>query len=197
MSVAESAERSGGGHLRILVGLAAGILLGLAAHSLQGPDGKPGEIVTTAISIAEPIGRFFLRLMQMVVLPLVFSALFLAVVDVGDLRRLGRIGLTTLFFTGRLSIRAKSDPSERCEPQNLPVFPLVLPRYTSGQAAVSARPKSRIHGGSGDENRCIVYTVRCHCRRHCDAVPAASRADRRCPGTAVPQTCNSRSGRLS
>jgi DAACS family dicarboxylate/amino acid:cation (Na+ or H+) symporter len=106
MSVAESAERSGGSHLRILVGLAAGILLGLAAHSLQGPDGKPGEIVTTAISIAEPIGRFFLRLMQMVVLPLVFSALFLAVVDVGDLRRLGRIGLTTLFFTGLLSISA-------------------------------------------------------------------------------------------
>jgi hypothetical protein len=39
MSAAESAERSGGGHVRILVGLAAGILLGLA-RSLQGPDGK-------------------------------------------------------------------------------------------------------------------------------------------------------------
>jgi len=106
MSVAESAERSGGGHLRILVGLAVGILLGLAAHSLQGPGGKPSEAVTVAVSIAEPIGRMFLRLMQMVVLPLVFSALFLAVVDVGDLRRLGRIGLTTLFFTGLLSVSA-------------------------------------------------------------------------------------------
>jgi DAACS family dicarboxylate/amino acid:cation (Na+ or H+) symporter len=101
MSAAESAERSGGGHVRILVGLAAGILLGLAAHSLQGPDGKPAELVSTAVSVAEPVGRIFLRLMQMVVLPLVVSALFLAVVDVGDLRRLGRIGLTTLFFPGR------------------------------------------------------------------------------------------------
>lgn len=106
MSVAESAGRTGGGHQRILVGLAAGILLGLAAHSLRGPDGSPSSAVITAVSIAEPIGKIFLRLMQMVVLPLVFSALFLAVVDVGDLRRLGRIGLTTLFFTALLSISA-------------------------------------------------------------------------------------------
>ena len=105
MSVAESAERSGGSHLRILVGLAAGILLGLAAHSLQGPDGKPGEIVTTAISIAEPIGRFFLRLMQMVVLPLVFSALFLAVVDVGDLDLLAvQHRIFPAFSTGRCRV---------------------------------------------------------------------------------------------
>jgi len=106
MSPAEATGRQGGGHLRILAGLAVGIVLGLAAHSLRGPDGNPGELVGRAISVAEPVGRIFLRLMQMVVLPLVFSALFLAVVDVGDLRRLGRIGLTTLFFTALLSLSA-------------------------------------------------------------------------------------------
>lgn len=40
------------------------------------------------------------------VLPLVVSALFLAVVDVGDLRKLGRIGLSTLFYRAILSISA-------------------------------------------------------------------------------------------
>jgi DAACS family dicarboxylate/amino acid:cation (Na+ or H+) symporter len=41
--------------------------------------------------------------MFMVVLPLVFSALALAVVEIGDLRHLGRMGLRTLLFTGLLS----------------------------------------------------------------------------------------------
>src|SRR5262249_23015497 len=47
-----------------------------------------------------------LRLMFMVVLPLVFSALALAVVEIGDVRRLGKLGLKTLLFTGILSTSA-------------------------------------------------------------------------------------------
>lgn len=95
-----------GGHLKILVGLAVGILLGLVAHAVQTRGDSGRELVESVIGFTEPVGRMFLRMMQMVVLPLVVSALFLAVVDVGDLRRLGRIGLTTLFFTAILSLSA-------------------------------------------------------------------------------------------
>ncbi len=95
--------KSTGGHLQIVIGLVIGIVAGLVANAMQGPD---NTFIPLAVSIAEPIGKLFLRLMQMMVLPLVFSALFLAVVDVGDLRKLGKIGLVTLFYTGLLSISA-------------------------------------------------------------------------------------------
>jgi DAACS family dicarboxylate/amino acid:cation (Na+ or H+) symporter len=88
------------------MGLAVGIVLGLIMHGLKARFGEQWQPFVVVTACAEPIGKLFLRMMQMVVLPLVFSALYLAVVDVGDLRRLGRIGLTTLFFTAILSLSA-------------------------------------------------------------------------------------------
>jgi DAACS family dicarboxylate/amino acid:cation (Na+ or H+) symporter len=49
------------------------------------------------------VGQIFLRLIFMVVVPLVFSALALGVAGIGDVRRLGRMGLTTLLLTVLLS----------------------------------------------------------------------------------------------
>ncbi len=57
----------------------------------------------TTIYWVEPIGTIFLRLMFMVVLPLVFSALALAVVEIGDLHKLGWMGFRTLIYTAILS----------------------------------------------------------------------------------------------
>lgn len=101
-------EQSGhkSGHVAILIGLVAGIVCGLIAHWVKESGDSGAEVVTWLVNIAEPIGRLFLRLMQMVVLPLVFSALFLAVVDVGDLRKLGRMGFITLGYTALLSFSA-------------------------------------------------------------------------------------------
>lgn len=96
-------KKSGGGHVWILIGLAVGLIAGLLANQMSASS---PDLVKTAVSVAEPIGRFFLRMMQMMVLPLVVSALFLAVVDVGDIRKLGRIGLVTLVYTAILSISA-------------------------------------------------------------------------------------------
>ena len=56
-----------------------------------------------AQNVAEPIGQIFLRLIFMVVVPLVFSALVLGVAGIGDVRKLGRMGLRTLVFTIVLS----------------------------------------------------------------------------------------------
>lgn len=68
---------------------------------------KPYPWIDTAIDhVIEPIGKVFLRLVLMVVIPLVFSALTLGVVGVGDVRKLGRIGLRTLGISAIFSLGA-------------------------------------------------------------------------------------------
>jgi DAACS family dicarboxylate/amino acid:cation (Na+ or H+) symporter len=59
-----------------------------------------------ALNVADPLGKVFLRLIFMVVIPLVFSALALGAVGIGDARRLGRVGLRTLAFALGLSFSA-------------------------------------------------------------------------------------------
>lgn len=88
----------------MLIGLGAGAGLGLAFNILFVVPGQPAPAwLATAIYIAEPIGKVFLRLMSMVVVPLVLSALALAIVKIGDPRKLGRLGLKTLIYTALFS----------------------------------------------------------------------------------------------
>lgn len=98
-------------HVKILIGLVAGATLGLSANalSLYGQDhGFPQarNYVDVCARIADPIGQIFLRLVFMVVIPLVFSALALGVAGMKDWGRLGRVGLKTLMFTAILSTSA-------------------------------------------------------------------------------------------
>ena len=90
----------------ILLGLVVGAVAGLAANAWcpAQADGVPHPGLAWVVrNIAEPFGQIFLRLIFMVVLPLVFSALVLGVAGMGDPRRLGRVGLRTLVFTVVLS----------------------------------------------------------------------------------------------
>lgn len=94
----------------MLIGLGTGAGLGLALNFLFAEQTHAGTILpawlTTAVYIAEPIGKIFLRLMSMVVVPLVLSALALAIVEIGDPRKLGRLGVKTLSFTALFSVTA-------------------------------------------------------------------------------------------
>jgi len=93
-------------HTQILLGMATGGVAGLLARKLlpATPDGTANTTLEfIARNIAEPLGQIFLRLIFMVVVPLVFAALALGVAQIGDLRRLGRLGLRTLGFTVLLS----------------------------------------------------------------------------------------------
>ena len=102
-------------HTKILIGLIVGIVAGLIANWL-GTTAKGGvndssgnglhDGLDTIIYWVEPVGKIFLRLMFMVVVPMVFSALALAVVEIGDLSKLGQMGLKTLGFTAILSSSA-------------------------------------------------------------------------------------------
>jgi dicarboxylate/amino acid:cation (Na+ or H+) symporter, DAACS family len=89
-------------HWQIFIGLLVGAGLGVGANFLSGWEGVK-EVVDAAVQAADPLGRVFLRLIFMVVIPLVFSALALGVAGLGDARRLGSVGLRTLFFTIALS----------------------------------------------------------------------------------------------
>jgi DAACS family dicarboxylate/amino acid:cation (Na+ or H+) symporter len=86
--------------LQMLVGLIGGLALGTAAHALLPGSGAVDALVRYAI---EPAGQIFLRLLFVLVIPLVVSALALSIADLGDLRRVGRIGLRTLLYTAVVS----------------------------------------------------------------------------------------------
>lgn len=92
---------------KILIGVLIGAVLGIIANVLtaNNTDAR-GHLETWVTNLIEPIGKVFLRLVFMVVLPLVFSALALGVVAIGDVRKLGTLGLRTLAFTLIFSVTA-------------------------------------------------------------------------------------------
>jgi DAACS family dicarboxylate/amino acid:cation (Na+ or H+) symporter len=84
-------------HTRILIGLAVGVISGVSVNLAFGGD-HPG--VTKVIeNVTQPIGQLFLSLLLMIVVPLVFSSLVVGVAGIGDIRKLGRVGLKTFAYT--------------------------------------------------------------------------------------------------
>ena len=71
--------------------MAAGLLTGLLLHAVLSPADARGA--AEALSL---VTRAFLRLIQMIIAPLVFSTLTAAVARAGDGRSLGRTGLRAL-----------------------------------------------------------------------------------------------------
>ena len=87
-------------HTKIFIGMIAGAAAGVAANLAMGDSPALRSFVE---NVSYPAGQIFLRLIFMVVIPLVVSALTLGVAELGDVRRLGRVGLKTLAFTLVLS----------------------------------------------------------------------------------------------
>ncbi|MDY0231574.1 MAG: dicarboxylate/amino acid:cation symporter, partial [Candidatus Saccharicenans sp.] len=71
-------------HTKIFIGLFLGIAVGL----IFGPKAKSIEF----------IGTIFIRLITMVVVPLVFLSLTLGTASLGDIKKLGRVGLKTFLY---------------------------------------------------------------------------------------------------
>src|SRR5437870_6954544 len=74
------------------LGLGAGLGLGVAAAMTRWPS------LLALTQWLRPLGTLFLNLLSMVVIPLVATALFAGVAGLGDLRRVGRLGIRTLAF---------------------------------------------------------------------------------------------------
>jgi DAACS family dicarboxylate/amino acid:cation (Na+ or H+) symporter len=84
----------------MLVGGVLGVGLGLAAHGSLAGDARLDGIVKY---VTGPIGQVFLRLLFMLVVPLIISALAVGIAGLGDVRKLGRLGLRTLIYTVSVS----------------------------------------------------------------------------------------------
>src|SRR4029077_17063826 len=95
--------RSIGSHVWMALGLVAGLGLGVAAAVTRSPS------LLALKPWLRPLGTLVFELLAMVVIPLVATALFAGVAGLGDLRRVGRLGIRTLaVFWGAT---AAADPS--------------------------------------------------------------------------------------
>ncbi len=84
-------------HWLMLIGFVVGLGGGLAVNMLVGADAA--WVVWLTSNITGPAGQIFLRLLFMLVIPLLFSALVVGVAEMGDLKSLGRAGIKTLLLT--------------------------------------------------------------------------------------------------
>ena len=83
-------------HTKILIGLALGVIAGVSVNELLGGDHP--KVVWIVDNITQPVGQLFLRLLLMIVVPLVFSSLVVGVAGIGDIRKLGRVGLKSFGY---------------------------------------------------------------------------------------------------
>ena len=72
---------------QIMIGLGLGIILGVVFYGNQ-----------VAITTMQNIGTMFISLIQMIVLPIVVSCLTVGIASIGDIKKLGRVGLKTLIY---------------------------------------------------------------------------------------------------
>jgi Na+/H+-dicarboxylate symporter len=83
-------------HTRILIGLAVGVIAGVAVNWKFGGDHP--RVIWIVDNITNPVGQVFLRSLLMIVVPLVFASLVVGVAGIGDIRKLGRVGLKSFGY---------------------------------------------------------------------------------------------------
>jgi DAACS family dicarboxylate/amino acid:cation (Na+ or H+) symporter len=95
----ETSDKPKGGmslHYKILAGLGVGIVAGIGVN--KGVGGNNPKVVWIIDNLTQPVGQLFLRLLLMIVVPLVFSSLIVGVAGIGDIRKLGRVGLKSFAY---------------------------------------------------------------------------------------------------
>ena len=81
---------------QMLIGFAVGLIAGLIIYATQ-RDAPWVDLLTTYVT--QPVGQIFLRLLFMLVIPLLFSALIVGIAEMKEVRSLKRVGLRTLAYT--------------------------------------------------------------------------------------------------
>ncbi len=83
-------------YTKIFLGLILGVAAGVTASATGAADGS--WWTAGVLPFLDFIGRLFIRLITMIVVPLVVASLLTGIVALGDVRRLGRIGGKTLAY---------------------------------------------------------------------------------------------------
>ena len=81
----------------IFAGLVLGVLVGIWLHK------EPSPILMTTLTF---IGQVFIRLIQMVVIPLVISTIVIGITSVGDSKQIGKLGTKMIFYYGIITVMA-------------------------------------------------------------------------------------------
>ena len=81
----------------IFAGLVLGVLVGIWLHR------EPIPYLMTALTF---IGQVFIRLIQMVVIPLVISAIVIGITSVGDSKQISKLGIKMIFYYGLITLVA-------------------------------------------------------------------------------------------
>ncbi len=83
-------------HTKIFIGLFSGLVLGILANIFfSGSDWTKW----LTVNITQPVGQIFLRMVFMIIVPLIFTAIALGIADFRDVKKIGRIGGRVLLFT--------------------------------------------------------------------------------------------------
>ena len=81
----------------IFAGLILGVLVGIWLHK------EPNPVIMTTLTF---IGQVFIRLIQMVVIPLVISAIVIGITSVGDSKQIGKLGSKMIFYYAVITVAA-------------------------------------------------------------------------------------------
>ncbi|MEO7539465.1 MAG: dicarboxylate/amino acid:cation symporter, partial [Pyrinomonadaceae bacterium] len=141
-------------HTKILIGLLVGVIGGIAVNELRG--GSDPDVAWFISNFTQPVGALFLNLLLMIVVPLVFSSLVVGVAGIGDIRKLGRIGLKSFAYC--LIISAISvviglglantiRPGERISPE---IAAQLKEKFSSGAASATEAQKKAAEAAKTD-----------------------------------------------
>lgn len=92
----QNKKKSMGLSTKIFVALIVGAFLGVGIHYFI-PDGYVKDTILIE-GVFYVVGQGFIRLMQMLVVPLVFCSLVCGSMAIGDTRTLGKVGIKTVLF---------------------------------------------------------------------------------------------------
>ncbi|BBO91722.1 dicarboxylate/amino acid:cation symporter [Desulfosarcina ovata] len=82
---------------KILIGIVAGIGIGMGINMAMGAGITSGPLYVMK-TVFQYGGDIFIRLLRMLIVPLVFASIFMAVANLGDVRALGKIGGKTVGY---------------------------------------------------------------------------------------------------
>ncbi len=91
----------------IFFGLIAGIVLGIIIHAQSSTAGViDNHVLSVLVKVLDVIGQAFIRLIQMVVIPLVCSAIIVGISSMGDNKQIGKFGTKMILYYGIITVLA-------------------------------------------------------------------------------------------
>lgn len=139
-------------HKKIFIGMITGIAGGIAVQY----SGLSHETIDTITRFVKPVGDIFLRMIFMMVIPLILSALALGVAELGSLKKIGKVGLRTLMYTILVSaisvvigiVMVKVfEPGKSISEQDRQIL---IERFASNSSSLQATATSAKSRGIGD-----------------------------------------------